>query len=426
MKDKGSLNLIREINTSIILDILKEKAPLSKYDISKLTGLSAPTVSNIVNDLVKVGFVKETGVGESIGGRPPLLLDLNLEGGFIIGVDIGSDNIKAIVVDFLGNIIAKSEIQVNPDDSEFIVLDKITLAISTIIEKSKKDRSLFLGMGMGVAGEVDSLNGIIKHASRLKWHNVPLKSIIENSFRIPAYIDENVKLLTFAEQWYGAGKGYNNIVCIRVGDDIGAGIIIDGKLFNGSSGKAGVNIGHLIVKADGPKCECGNSGCLQSLVSSNAIILHARNLIKTYKNSSRERINSTMSNKTANISLLENYMNNQDKLSVEIIAKLAREGDKISIQIMNETSKYLAIAISNIVNCLDPEIVIIGGGIAEAGDVLFNPLQEYLKSIIKFATPSFKVVKSKLGVDAFAMGAATAVLHQIFQSPGKFIEVKNY
>ena len=116
MKDKGSLNLIREINTSIILDILKEKAPLSKYDISKLTGLSAPTVSNIVNDLVKVGFVKETGVGESIGGRPPLLLDLNLEGGFIIGVDIGSDNIKAIVVDFLGNIIAKSEIQVNPDE----------------------------------------------------------------------------------------------------------------------------------------------------------------------------------------------------------------------------------------------------------------------------------------------------------------------
>jgi glucokinase-like ROK family protein len=429
MKDKGSLNLIREINTSIILDVLKEKAPLSKYDISKITGLSAPTVSNIINDLIEVGFVKETGMGESIGGRPPLLLDLNLEGGFIIGVDISSDNIKAIVVDFLGNIITKSEIQVNPVDSEFIVFDKITLAISDVIKKSGKDRSLFLGMGMGIAGEVDSQNGIIKHASRLKWNNVPLKSIIENSFHVPAYVDENVKLLTLAEQWHGSGKNYDNIVCIRVGDDIGAGIIINGELFNGSNDRAGVNIGHMVVKTNGPKCECGNSGCLQSLISSSAIILCAEDMLRTYKNSTyinyvnSDSLNAKKTGNT-NISLLENYLNKYDKISVKAIAELAKEGDNISIQVMDETSKYLAIAISNIANCLDPEIIIIGGGIAEAGEVLFAPLNKYLERFVKFTNPCLKVVKSKLGVDAFAMGAATAVLHQIFQSPGKFINNK--
>jgi len=429
MKDKGSLNLIREINTSIILDVLKEKAPLSKYDISKITGLSAPTVSNIISDLIKVGFVKETGMGESIGGRPPLLLDLNLEGGFIIGIDVGSDDIRAIVADFLGNIITKTEIQVTPGDSEFIIFDKITLAISDVIKKSKKDMSLFFGMGIGIAGEVDSHNGIIKHASRLKWSNVPLKSIIENSFHIPTYVDENVKLLTLAEQWHGSGSNYDNIVCIRVGDDIGAGIIIDGKLFSGSHDRAGVNIGHLIVKTDGPKCECGNSGCLQSLISSNAIILRTEEMLRNYKNSTcinYVNLDSTNSKETANtgISLLEEYLRKQNKLSVEAIAKLAKEGDNISIQVMDEIGKYLAIAISNIANCLDPDVIIIGGGIAEAGEVLFAPLYKYLVTTIEFTNPLLKVVKSELGVNAFAMGAATAVLHQIFQSPGKFIEDK--
>ncbi|HHV96118.1 MAG TPA: hypothetical protein GXX37_06545 [Clostridiaceae bacterium] len=136
MKSKGSLDLIREINTSIILDLLKERALLSKYEISKISGLSAPTVSNIINDLISIRFVREVGMGESFGGRPPLLLELNLEGGFIIGVDIGSDNIKAIVVDILGNIICKYEIEVMPTDKEFIVFDKIITAVSEVMRIS--------------------------------------------------------------------------------------------------------------------------------------------------------------------------------------------------------------------------------------------------------------------------------------------------
>lgn len=404
MKSKGSLNLIREMNTSIILDVLKEKAPLSKYSISKITKLSAPTVSNIISDLIEVGFVKEVGMGESIGGRPPLLLDLNLEGGFVIGVDISSDNIKAIIVDFLGNIIAKTEVDVTPLDTEFVIFDKITLAISNIIKKSKKNRNLILGMGIGVAGDVDSQEGLIKHASRLKWNYVPIKSIIENSFHIPTYVDENVKLFTLAEHWRGSGRNYNNIVCIRVGDDIGAGIIIDGELFNGSTGGAGINIGHMLLRTEGEVCDkCGNPGCLHSLISSNGIVNRAKKALSTHSSS------------------LTDNLKEHKELTVKAISESAKKGDHVSIQIMNETGKYLATAILNIVSCLDPEIVIVGGGISEAGDVLFDPLNNYLKEYIQLTNSKFRVVKSKLGVDAYAMGAATAVLKQIFQFPGKFI-----
>ncbi|MEN6316331.1 MAG: ROK family protein [Clostridiaceae bacterium] len=409
MKTKGSLKLIREINSSIIIDLLKDKGPLSKYEISKHTGLSAPSVTNIVNDLIKIGIVKEVGMGESIGGRPPLLLDLNLEGGFIIGVDISSDDITSIVVDFVGNIVSKSVTTMDADDSEFIIFDKIISTISDSIEKTGKDRSLFIGMGIGVSGDVDSEKGIILHASRLKWNNVPLKSIIENSFHIPTFINENVRLLSFAEKWFGAGKNHENIICIRVGDDIGAGIILGGELFGGSSGKAGVNLSHMTIDPNGLKCDCGSNGCLQTLISSNAIILRARELLKKYKDSVLTQY-TEMKNRE-----------NSKLLTVKVIADAAKAGDGASLKIMDETGKYLGIAISNLVNFFDPELVIIGGGIAESGQVLFTPIMKHMQNYIKLHNPSLKIVPSVLGADSYAIGAAAIVLHQIFSTPKRFI-----
>jgi glucokinase-like ROK family protein len=405
MKSKGSLNIIREINSSIILDLLKKNAPLSKYEISKITGLSAPTVTNIVNDLTKIGFVKEVGMGESIGGRPPLLLDLNPEGGFIVGVDISSDDITSIVVDILGNIISKSVHTVDSNETDFVIFDKIIAIISDSVQKSGKDWSLIFGMGIGVSGDVDSSKGIINYATRLNWSNVPLKSIIENSFHIPTYVDENVRLLSAAENWFGAGKDFKNIICIRVGDDIGAGVILDGKLYSGSGGKAGVNISHMIVQPDGDICVCGNRGCLQTVVSSQAIVERTKKLLKKKSNS-----------------LLSKYKNNEsNELTVKIIAEAAKAGDEVSLKAMDETGKYLAVAISNLASCIDPELVIIGGGIAQSGNVLFNPLQRYVQKYVKPINPLLKVVPSMLGSDAYAIGAATVVLHKIFSSPKRFI-----
>jgi len=404
MKSKGSLKLIRELNSSIILDLLKEKAPLSKYELSKYTNLSAPTVSNIINDLKELGFVKEIGIGESIGGRPPLMLDLNLEGGFVIGVDIGNDDITSIVVNFLGNVVAKSITPMNTGEDQFVIFNKIITTISDSIKKSEKDRALFFGMGIGISGEVNSSKGMINYASRLKWRNVPLKSIIENSFQIPTYIDENVRLLSFAENWYGAGKKHNNIVCLRVGEDIGAGIIINGELYGGSSGNAGVNVNHMIIEPNGIDCECGNKGCLQTLVSSTAIVSRALELSKN--------------NKT----ILSEYLNNDaGGLSVKKISEGAKAGDAICRKVMEDTGRYLAIAISNIITCIDPELIIIGGGIAQSGDILLEPIKKYIKNCSKLANPLLRVVPSMLGIDAYAIGAATLVLHQIFSAPKKFI-----
>lgn len=388
MKLKGSPKLMREINSSIILDLLKEKAPLSKYEISKITGLSAPAVSKIVTDLIKIGIIKVVGIGESIGGRPPVLLDLDLEGGFIIGIDVGNDDVTAIVVNFLGNVVSKVSISIGVKDSEFIIFDKIINSISQTIERSGKDRSLFLGMGIGVSGDIDTVNGVVRHATRLNWYNVPLKSIVENSFHLPVYINENVRLLSFAENWYGAGKNYDNIVCIRIGDDIGAGIIIAGELFDGSNSKAGVDIGHMIIDPDGEECICGNKGCLGTLISSDAIIKRS-----------------------------ENRFPELASITVKDIAKLAKSGDDKAAEIMDETAKWLALALMNIITLLDPEIIIIGGGIAEAGEVLFEPVRKHMREHSRYSSDQTRVVPSILGPDAYAIGAAAVVLHKVFLNP---------
>lgn len=386
MKSKVNLNLVREINSSLLLDLLKQKGPMSKYDMSKITGLSAPAVANIICLLLEIGFVKETGIGESVGGRPPLLLELDMEGGFVVGVDIGSDNIAVVLVNFMGEIISKTTTPMDPDDGELQVFDKITATITETIKKSDRGRSKILGIGVGISGDVDTQKGIINHASRLNWTNVPLKSILENSFHIPAFIEENVRLLSFAEKWYGAGRNHDDLVCIRVGDDIGAGIIVDGTFYPGSSGRAGANIGEMRVSDD-------EDGFLKNRVTSGAILRRMKELC----------IKDTL--------IPDN---------VRDIAIAASEGNSDCLRVMDETGRYLGIAIANILACLDPELVIIGGGIAQAGSVLIDPIKNYLDTFYGEFLKKTKVVQAQLGEEAFSIGAATFVLHRVFAAPREF------
>lgn len=405
MKRKGSLNLVREINISLILDVIKMKSPISKFEISKITKLSAPTVSKIIDDLIAIGFVKEVGTGESLGGRPPLLLELNHNSSFSIGVDIGVE-ITVIVVDFLGNEIVKEVTQLQEGINDFELLNKVITSITNIITTMKKDVSQFIGIGIGVSGEVDTKKGYIVNASRIKWKDVPIVSIIENSFQIPTYIEENVNLLTIAEKRYGAGKGYKDVFCLRIGEDLGSGIIINNELFYGSNGKAGTKIGHFIVDPDGEKCSCGKRGCLQTVASADAIIHFTKNMCKQA---------------TQDKKLLSSIDKQLDRLDVKLICELAEKNDEIALQVMERVSKYLAIAIYNVTTIIDPEIVIIGGGIAKSGDVLLVPLKRYLAEM-NAGISNIHVVQSQLGSDSYAIGAATLVLNNLFSTPERFMK----
>ncbi len=396
MKTIGSLHLIREINTSLILETLKSTPVATKLDVAKTTGLSIPTVTKILTGMMSVGVVQEAGLGESEGGRRPTLYELNRDGAFVVGSDIGDERVNAIVVDFLGARVAQMTLPILAEDSEFTVFDKTIAAISGAIKKSGKAR--FLGMGIGIAGEIDTKNGIVLRATRFNWENVPIKSIIENSFHIPTFVDENVRLLTFAENWYGAGKTGHDIICLRIGDDVSAGIMIGGSLFVGRHGLAGPYLNHMVIDSTGETCECGSCGCVKTILTASKIVEFCM------------RQENFASSTLANV----------EKLTVKHIAESAQNGDAFAISVMDYVSNNLAIVIKNLVICYDPDTIVVGGGIALAGDVLFQPLQQHLREHLKNINSKVDVLPSFLGRDAFAIGAATLVLNKIFTHPGRF------
>jgi glucokinase-like ROK family protein len=392
------LNLIREINTSLILDALKGANAISKLDVAKAAGLSIPTVTKILSGMLRVGVVQEAGIGDSDGGRRPMLYKLNRDGAFVIGSDIGDDHVNSIVVDFLGDRVAQATTPILLDDNEFAVFAKTIATISEAIEKSGKDRSRFLGMGIGLAGEIDTEEGIVKRATYLNWENVPIKSIIESSFHIPTFIDENVRLLTFAESWIGNGKTSRDVICLRVGDDVSAGFMIDGMLFTGKHGMAGPNINHMVIDPNGETCECGSRGCVKTILSSAAIVRYCREQ-SGFAGSSLSELN---------------------KLTVKAIAEAAQGGDALALDIMDYVGRNLAIVVKNLAVCFDPDSIIVGGGIALAGDVLFDPANRYLQECLGNIHSQVRVYPSILGRDAFAFGAAMLVLNRIFSYPGHF------
>ncbi|MDL2258272.1 ROK family protein [Eubacteriales bacterium OttesenSCG-928-K08] len=398
MKTTGSLDLIREINTSLILDTLKTSPRISKHDVAKSTGLSIPTVTKIITGMMGVGVVHEAGIGDSEGGRRPMLYDINPDGAYVIGSEIGDDHITSIVVDFLGDIIAKKVTEIMPGDSNFTIFDKTIATISEAMRLSEKDKTRFIGMGIGVAGEIDSEAGVVKRATRLDWKDVPIKSIIENSFHIPTFVDENVRLLTFAENWFGAGKQYKDIICLRIGNDISAGFMLNGGLFTGSHGLVGPNVNHMVIDANGLLCECGSRGCVKTLLTAEAIV-------RTCKSRPEYR---------------QSVLCEYEPLTVKLIAEKAKEGDILSCSIMDYVAENLAIVIKNLAMQFDPDLIIVGGGIALAGDVLFDPLRRHLDRMLYSLNPYVKISPSALGRDAFAIGAATLVLNEVFSYPSQF------
>lgn len=395
----ANLQLMKEINQSIVLNIIRNYGPISRADVAKKTKLSSTTVSTLVDDLIKQEYLEEIGEGESSGGRRPILLKFNPASHFVIGVELEGRNISVAVTDLKINIINKSTEEIkNTDESS--VVDEIINLVRQTIEKSGAKFEEIVGMGVGATGLIDTERGIIRQAVNLNWKNVPLKNLIEDRFdEIPIYIDNIANVAALGEKWAGAGKEVKNLIYIRIGTGIGAGIVLNGTIYQGSNGNAG-EIGHMTVEPNGPRCKCGNRGCLEVLASGSAIAKRAiteilggtDTLIKELTNGSIEQI------------------------TAKIVAEAAKMGDKLSLEIWEEIGEYLGIAIANLINMYNPEIIIIGGGVAQAGGLLFVSIKRTVKKrVLPGPGKIVKIVPAKLGENVSTIGAASLALEKIFK-----------
>ncbi len=310
-----------------------------------------------------------------------------------IGVDLGGTLLKAAVVDTGdGTVSGLKRIETRARAGHDAVIERMAELICSVIEGSSVPISQIGGIGIGVPGVLDLDKGEVVFLPNLpgNWPNVPLRHKIETSIGLPAHLINDVRSMTLAEWTFGAGRGVDSIACFAIGTGIGGGLVINGQLHLGSNGTAG-ELGHQIIDMNGPKCGCGSRGCLEAFASGPAIVAMG--------------VKAVVQGLTTNIGSLADY--DLNKITPKLIYDAAMQGDAIANDIFKRAGFYIGIAATSTLAAVGPRKIVIGGGVAQAGDLLLEPIrQTVLERFFIVPTKEFEIVQAALGADAGLIGAA--------------------
>jgi glucokinase-like ROK family protein len=387
--------LIRAINRSTVLNVVKEDGPIPRTEIGRLSGLSPATVSEITADLIGEGLVYEKEAGDSTGGRPPILLALNRDAAYVVGLKLAEHYISAALTNIEATVLGSLTVPVtdiNPVEHAVIALSD---AVDQVIAEAAVPRERVAGVGIGLAGVIDAAHGVCRYSPILDWRDVPLEQAVEQKIGIPVYIDNDVNTLTMAEKWFGAGQGVDDFLVITVGRGVGMGIVAHGRFYRGTRGGGG-EFGHTVMDPDGPWCDCGKRGCLEAYVSDPALVREARDAAAGRRLGGLE----------------------PDELSIEAVTELARAGDDTMRAIFARAGRMLGMGIANLINILNPALIIVSGEGARAGDLLFQPMRDSVtRHAFNGLADDAEIVIQDWGDEAWARGAASLVLQEIYRSP---------
>lgn len=310
-----------------------------------------------------------------------------------IGIDVGGTNVKIALVDEQGKIIYSNSVPTYAKMGYEYTVNNIIQAIKDLMKETNTGSDSIEGIGFDFPGQIDYQNGIVKLAPNMPgWVNIPITKMIEDEFHIPTKIDNDVHCAALGEMKFGAGQDCKNFICITVGTGIGSGIVINGKLVRGASNAAG-EIGHIKLQMeDGPICGCGDTGCFEAFASGPVIVAMAQDYIK--------------GGKAAKFS----EMAKDGEITPYIVAKAAEAGDPIAKRIFEIIGYRIGMGLTSVINLLNPEKVIIGGGVAEAGDLLFEPIKRTVKQrAMKIAGEAVEIVPAELGNSAGVIGASMLI-----------------
>lgn len=398
----GNPRLMKDINKATILNAIRTKGPISRVGISQLVKLSGTTISVIVDDLLKDGFIYEVGTDESTGGRKPILLELNPLAGYSIGIDLGeTDSLFGAIVNLKGEFIESRRKSIGPSPNIDTIVSSIKDTIRELISNMAVDPEKLLGIGIGIPALVDIRTGIVHSASNLGiWNDLPLKTIIEEEFGITTYIDDSVKARAQGERWRINGDVIrDNLLYVTVGKGIGAAIIADGKIYRGEDSIAG-EFGHITVDLNGPRCSCGNRGCLEAMASEGALVRMAMDRLQT-------GVATTLTPEILK------------SVGVQAIIDAARSGDRFAIELIRGATVILAAGIGSAINLLNPAVVVMSGTmIQKAWDLILEPLkQELTCRTLETPYEKVKIIRAGLEGEKTAVGPALLVLQEFFNYP---------
>lgn len=376
----------------------------SRIELAKRTGASAGSMTAIVQRLITRGLVIESGKGATNSGRKPVSLSLRHDLAYVVGVDLGSFFSRVIITDILGNICYRSEAETRMAEGREQVLSRTFRAIHTAIEQSQIPRSAIKGIGMAHSGVVDSQSGVVlcfpRPGQMTQWRNVPLRDMLEKEFGVPSLMDDSARMMAVAEKHFGLGRQVSDFLFIEVGMGIGASIFIDGRLYRGGGGGAG-EFGHMTVNENGPLCSCGNNGCLEAIASCAALIQAVRAAIQ-------HGVNSKVSE------LVDGDLN---RISIEIIIRAARENDTLALRVLDEGVSHIGVALADVINLLNPRIVIFGGPLFREGqELLLDRLRQVIRQrALEKSANEVQLKISGLRSEAAALGAARLMSEEVLE-----------
>jgi predicted NBD/HSP70 family sugar kinase len=369
----GSKELIREINSSLVLGELRGGL-VSRTELAKRTGLSLPTVSEIVGELISSGVIAERETASSGGGRRPVLLGLKPDAGYVIGIKLTETRVIAVLTDLNARIVQRATATISAADVAGAVR-----AVAGVVKKLRAGSSPVYGVGVGLAGVIDRANGVVRHGTYSDWHDVDLAALLEKRIGLPVVVDNDVNTLVASEQWFGAGRGVSDVAVVSIGRGIGLGMVLDGRLYRGAGGGAG-EFGHTKVVADGPLCDCGGRGCLEALIGEPAILAAT------------------------------------GSSTIEQAVELARAGDPAARDVFDQVGRTLGTAVGNLVNLLNPKLIVLAGEGTRAADLFRPGFDDALRrAVFDGLQRDLEVVVDDWDDEAWAQGAAGLFLGELFQ-----------
>ncbi|MFD1673949.1 ROK family transcriptional regulator [Alicyclobacillus fodiniaquatilis] len=386
---KGTLSDIRRFNRSTILQLIRENAPISRADLAQTLNISRSVVSIIVDELLADGIIREAGTGESttLGGRRPVYLRFVPESRFALGIDVGGSKTMISLVNLAGEIVQKKKIRTLHRGSAAI--EYIASEAAEFIRNTKIPADKILGTGIGAPGFVNPHTGLLSNAPGLAIDELDIKSVVADTLPNPIFVDNDVNMAVIGEVWCGAAKHATDAVMLTIGTGIGAGIVISKQLYRGRRGYAG-EIGYFQTYDHPSQGEVGllEYGPLEAVASGGGIVNLARQLLGDYPSSALHKCSS---------------------ITAEDVFAAAESEDILALRVIDSVSAHLAAALNNVIVLLDPDIVIIGGGVAGAKDILLDRIR---RIVARMSPIDCSIALARLGEDAGAVGAAGTVLMQ--------------
>ncbi len=384
----------------LLIDLIRKDGEYSKAELVDITEYSRTKISSCIDSLLNKNIIVATNATEYTGGRRSKKFSLNGDFGLVGGVDIGATSIDLGIADFSGKLLARYSEPASVTDGPIRILGKVCTLLETMLDELEYDYERLNGIGIGVPGPVDFLAGTLVSPPIMPgWDHYPVIQTIQQWFPYAnVVVDNDVNVMALGETYQGAGRGVDNLIFVKIGTGIGAGIICEGKIYRGTNGCAG-DIGHICVDKNGPLCRCGNKGCLEAVAGGPAIAARSLSLAQAGHSPI----------------LLKYYERNGNALKAEDVGNASKEGDALAIEVVRESGQLIGDVLASLVNFYNPGMIVIGGGVSNLGDLLLSSIrQTVLRRSLPLATRELLIVFSEIGANAGVIGAINLAMDNTF------------